>query len=85
MKPEGRFYSVQPVLPDGSKDGGLIHTDAGTPLEAAERALGSPLALHGKTPRAIVWVMAESFTPTMLTLYLPDEATASHRRQRTGL
>ena len=74
MKTETQFYSVQPLQPDGSKDGSLVHTDAISPREAAEKVVRTPLALHGKTPRATVWVMAETYTPMTVTLYLSESA-----------
>ena len=74
MKAESRFDSVQPLNPDGSRDGGLINTDANSPLQASEKTMGVQLALHGKVARAIVWVMVEGFTPSTVTLCRPDEA-----------
>ena len=85
MNRVAQFYSVQPLLPDGSKDGGLVHTDASTPQEAAEKALGRSLALHGRTPRATVWVMVDPFTPTTVTLYQPDEEADMAPVRRTRL
>ncbi len=64
-----QFYSVQPLLPDGTKDGGLISTDASGPLQAAEKVLREPLAIHGKVVRATVWTMTDAYTPTIITLY----------------
>ena len=64
-----QFYSVQPLLPDGSKDGGLISTDASGPVQAAEKVLGEPLTIHGKIVRANVWTMTDAYTPTVITLY----------------
>jgi hypothetical protein len=28
LRAESQFYSVQPLLPDGEKDGGIVTTDA---------------------------------------------------------
>lgn len=72
MKGDTRFYSVQPLNSDGSKDGALIHTDATSAQAAAEKALGESLSIHGKKPRASMWVMNDNLKPTLVTLYLPD-------------
>ncbi len=71
-----QFYSVQPLLPDGSKDGGLISTDASGPLQAAEKVLREPLSIHGKVVRATVWTMTDAYTPTTITLYRHDRSGA---------
>jgi hypothetical protein len=73
VRAETRFYSVQPLKPDGSKDGSLVHTDAHSPKEAAEKVVGTPLMLHGKVPGATVWAMAEDYTAVALTLYLTEK------------
>jgi hypothetical protein len=65
-------YSVQPIMGDGTtaKDG--THTlEAPSPLMAGEQALGEPLALNGRRPRAIVRWMNESFVHYCVTLYDP--------------
>jgi hypothetical protein len=72
MKLESQFYSVQPLALDGSKDGGLISTDASSALRAAEKVLGENLSLHGRTPRAQVWVMDDGYQPVLLLLYAAE-------------
>jgi hypothetical protein len=72
VKSDNQFYSVQPLAPDGGKDGGLISTDAASPQQAAEKVLGEPLSLHGKVPRAQVWTIDEAYSPRLLTLYASE-------------
>ncbi len=77
MSSESRFYSIQPLLPNGAKDGSLITTDAASPVQAAEKALGQQLKLHGKVARAQVWTLNADYSPNLVTLYVPDD---HHRR-----
>ena len=72
MKPQSQLYSVQPLAPDGSKDGGLISTGAFSPLKAAEQVVGEPLSLHGKVPKAQVWAMDDGYQATLVVLYASD-------------
>jgi hypothetical protein len=72
LKAESRIYSVQPLRPDGEKDGGLVTTDAASAQQAAEKALGESLVLHGTVARAEVWTLTTGYTPALITLFVPQ-------------
>jgi hypothetical protein len=49
-----------------------VTVEATSPLKAGEVALGQPLALEGKSVRAIVWRLTAGFVPLRVTLYDVD-------------
>lgn len=64
------YYSVELMLDDGTVDKDSIRTiEAASPLRAAEDALGTPLSLHGKRPRAIVRWMNSAYVAVSVTVY----------------
>ena len=66
-------FNVQPVLDDGTVDKTRnVTIEATSPLKAGETALGQPLALEGKSVRAIVWRLTAGFVPLRVTLYDVD-------------
>ena len=55
-------FNVQPLLDDGTIDKTRsISIEATSALRAGEAALGRPLALEGKSARAVVWRLTEAF------------------------
>lgn len=66
-------FNVQPVLDDGTVDKTRnVTVEATSPLKAGEAAFGQPLALEGKSVRAIVWRLTAGFVPLRVTLYDVD-------------
>ena len=64
------YYSVQPILDDGTIDKtNTRNVAASSPLKAAEEAIGLPLALVGSRARALVWRMTAGYVPATITLY----------------
>ncbi len=67
-------FSVQPVsdgLPDKNT---CIHVEASGPVQAAELVLGGTYVTYGKpgNARALVWKLAEDFTPVSIPLFLAE-------------
>lgn len=74
MKPLDNF-SVQPVDPNGVPNKTVcIHVEARGPVQAAEIVLGVSLVTQGKpgNVRAVVWKLAEDYTPVSLALFAPE-------------
>jgi hypothetical protein len=66
-------FNVQPVLNDGTIDKTRnITIEATSALKAGEAVLGQPLALEGRSARAIVWRLSAGFVPLRVTLYDVD-------------
>lgn len=64
------YYSVQPILDDGTIDKtNTRNVAAASPLKAAEEATGLSLALVGSRARALVWRMTAGYVPVTITLY----------------
>ena len=67
-----RDFSVQPI-----ENGMLVaksscvHVEAMGPVQAAEQVVGETLSVTGapEHARAVVWSLAEDFTPVAVTLY----------------
>lgn len=73
MKPLDNF-SVQPVDANGVPDKAIcIQVEARSPVQAAEIVLGETLAMQGPMTRlrALVWKLAEDYTPVRIALFVP--------------
>jgi hypothetical protein len=71
-------FNVQPLLDDGTIDKTRnISVEATSVLRAGEAALGRPLALKGKSARAVVWRLTEAFVAHSVTLYEPETTARS--------
>jgi hypothetical protein len=64
-----QLHAIQPLLHDGSRDGGTIVTEASSALEAAQKVVEDESFYPRQTPRVQVWAMNEKYSPEMLTLY----------------
>lgn len=67
-------FSVQPVDANGVPDKAIcIHVAARSPIQAAEIVLGETLATQGPVSRlrALVWKLAEDYTPVRIPLFFP--------------
>ncbi|OEO31038.1 hypothetical protein VW23_018285 [Devosia insulae DS-56] len=63
------------MLDDGTVDKTRnFNIEATSALKAGEAALGQPLALEGKSVRAIVWRLTAGFVPLRVPLYDADLA-----------
>ncbi|MGB3335823.1 MAG: hypothetical protein WBA73_01445 [Devosia sp.] len=65
-------FSVQ-LVTDGVPDKNTcFHVEANSPVQAAELVLGATYVTHGKPAdmRALVWKLAEDFTPISIPLFL---------------
>jgi hypothetical protein len=67
-------FSVQPVGVNGIPDKAIcIPVQARGPVQAAEIVLGETLVTQGPMIRlrALVWKLAEDYTPVRITLFVP--------------
>ena len=65
-------FSVQPVTGGVPDKNTCLHVEANSPVQAAALVLGATYVTHGKPAdtRALVWKLAEDFTPVSIALFL---------------